>query len=134
MERTKEQIKNDILKFAEEHDLIILREDFDRFLRTCHEWQGRCACDLKRGQCPCEKSLKEIEEEGQCCCRLFAKRRWNRENALKWAVGMLERSYSKKHIIKELKIDKDLTPEDVEWVKLKIEELKKKKEKKLSAF
>ncbi len=56
--------------FAHEHKFVIHPKGFDYYLKSFLE-AGRCPCDPKRMNCPCDEAVAEVTVNGHCLCRLF---------------------------------------------------------------
>jgi len=77
--RRREEIAEDIIRFAQENKLEIHPgQDPLKFADLVIKHEG-CPCVPGRNHCPCEFVLEDIKELGRCRCGLFCNEAYVRE-------------------------------------------------------
>ena len=71
MDRTREQIAESIIKFAERSKLHIHPGQDPYVWADLVIKKGGCPCVTSRKNCPCKYALEDIEKDGSCACGLF---------------------------------------------------------------
>lgn len=69
---SKDNLKRvEVLDWAEDHGFIINpSKGYDHYVQYTQKY-GACPCDGARTHCPCPESIKEVQEQGFCLCRLY---------------------------------------------------------------
>lgn len=76
-EEVLHNLKGRVSEFLTLHPDVIVNPKWiiDTFLRNTARLGGRCPCDAKRPQCPCQQAYQEINGPNKKCnCGLFVKK------------------------------------------------------------
>ncbi len=68
---TKHEQVMAIVKYAQEHKLLINPGSGYSYALDKLRKFYRCPCDVTREHCPCDQSLEEVKTLGHCKCHLF---------------------------------------------------------------